>query len=125
MVIDISTTSYSHLNYKDEYLVKSNKLLTELNRINIKMNIKHNYIIMPMTVYNILEHNDNFSPVIYESGDGPVLVGTIGEFKCYLDIHLSPDRIIVSWDKQTARDVKINSILKGIDEKEKRVKIIS
>jgi hypothetical protein len=125
MVIDISTTSYSHLSYKDEYLVKSNKLLTELNRINIKMNIKHNYIIMPMTVYNILEYNDNFLPVIYESGDGPVLVGTIGEFKCYLDIYLSPDRIIVSWDKQTARDVKINSILKGIDEKEKRVKIIS
>ena len=125
MVIDISTTSYSHLSYKDEYLVKSNKLLTELNRINIKMNIKHNYIIMPMTVYNILEHNDNFLPVIYESGDGPVLVGTIGEFKCYLDIYLPPDRVIVSWDKETARDVKINSILKGIDEKEKRVKIIS
>ncbi len=125
MVIDISTTSYSHLSYKDEYFVKSNKLLTELNRINIKMNIKHNYIIMPMTVYNILEYNDNFSPVIYESGDGPVLVGTIGEFKCYLDIYLPPDRVIVSWDKETARDVKINSILKGIDEKEKRVKIIS
>jgi hypothetical protein len=125
MVIDISTTSYSHLSYKDEYLVKSNKLLTELNRINIKMNIKHNYIIIPMTVYNILEYNDNFSPVIYESGDGPVLVGTIGEFKCYLDIYLPPDRVIVSWDKETARDVKINSILKGIDEKEKRVKIIS
>ena len=123
MVIDISTTS--HLSYKDEYLVKSNKLLTELNRINIKMNIKHNYIIIPMTVYNILEYNDNFLPVIYESGEGPVLVGTIGEFNCYLDIHLPPDRIIVSWDKQTARDVKINSILKGIDEKEKRVKILS
>jgi hypothetical protein len=125
MVIDISTTSHSHLSYKDEYIVKSNKLLTELNRINIKMNIKHNYIIIPMAVYNILEHNDNFKSTIYESGDGPVLVGTIGEFKCYLDIHLPPDRVIVSWDKQTARDVKINSILKGIDEKEKRVKIIS
>jgi hypothetical protein len=127
MVIDISTTLYSNLNlsYKNEYLIKSNKLLTELNKMNIKMNIKHNYIIIPMSVYNILEHNDNFSPVIYKSGDGPVLVGTIGEFKCYLDIHLPPDEILVSWDKQTARDVKINSILKGIDEKEKRVKIIS
>lgn len=125
MVIDISTTSYSHTSYKDEYLTKSNKLLAELNRINIKMNIKHNYIIIPMPVYNILEHNDNFKPTIYESGDGPVLVGTIGEFECYLDIYLPPDRVIVSWDKETARDVKINSILKGIDEKEKRVKIIS
>ena len=49
----------------------------------------------------------------------------IGDIECYLDIYLPPDRIIVSWDKQTARDVKIDNILNGIDEKEKRVKIIS
>jgi hypothetical protein len=125
MVIDISTTSYSHLSYKDEYRVKGNKLLTELNRMNIKMSVKHNYIIIPMAVYNILEYNDNFLSVKYEPGDGPVLVGTIGEFKCYLDIYLPPNEILVSWDKQTSRDVKLESILNGIDEKEKRVKILS
>jgi len=125
MVIDISTTSYSHLSYRDEYRVKGNKLLTALNRMNIKMSVKHNYIIIPMTVYNILEINDNFSPIIYESGDGPVLVGTIGEFECYLDIYLPPNEIVVSWDKQTSRDVKLNSILDGYYEKEKRVKILS
>jgi len=125
MVIDISTTSYPNLSYRDEYRVKGNKLLTELNRINIKMSTKHNYIIIPMTVYNILEFNDNFLSVKYESGDGPVLVGTIGEFKCYLDIYLSPNEILVSWDKQTSRDVKLESILNGISEKEKRVKILS
>lgn len=125
MVIDISTTSYPNLSYRDEYRVKGNKLLTELNRINIKMSTKHNYIIIPMTVYNILEFNDNFLSVKYESGDGPVLVGTIGYFKCYLDIHLPPNEILVSWDKQTSRDVKLESILNGVSEKEKRVKIIS
>jgi hypothetical protein len=125
MIIDISTTSYPNLSYKDEYRVKGNKLLTELNRINIKMKIRHNYIIIPMTVYNILEFNDNFLSVKYESGDGPVLVGTIGEFECYLDIYLPPNEIIVSWDKQTSRDVKLESILNGISEKEKRVKILS
>jgi hypothetical protein len=125
MVIDISTTSYPHLSYKDEYKAKGNKLLTELNRMNIKMSVKHNYIIMPMTVYNILEFNDNFISIKYESGDGPVLVGIIGEFKCYLDIHLPANEIIVSWDKQTSRDVKLESILNGISEKEKRVKILS
>ncbi len=125
MEIDISTNSYSDLSYKDEYRVKGNKLLTELNRMNIKMSVKHNYIIIPMTVYNILEFNDNFSPVTYESNDGPVLVGTIGEFKCYLDIYLPPNEIVVSWDKQTSRDVKLESILNGISEKEKRVKILS
>jgi hypothetical protein len=125
MVIDISTSSYSHLSYKDEYRVKGNKLLTELNRINIKMSIKHNYIIIPMSVYNILEYNDNFSPITYKSNDGPVLIGSIGEFKCYLDIYLPPNEIIISWDKQTSRDVKLESILNGISEKEKRVKILS
>ena len=125
MVIDISTTSYPNLSYRDEYRVKGNKLLTELNRINIKMSTKHNYIIIPMTVYNILEFNDNFLSVKYESGDGPVLVGSIGEFKCYLDIYLPPNEILVSWDKQTSRDVKLESILNGISEKEKRVKILS
>jgi len=125
MVIDISTTSYPNLSYRDEYRVKGNKLLTELNRINIKMSVKHNYIIIPMTVYNILEFNDNFLSVKYESNDGPVLVGKIGEFECYLDIYLPPNEIIVSWDKQTSRDVKLESILNGISEKEKRVKIKS
>jgi hypothetical protein len=125
MIIDISTTSYPNLSYRDEYRVKGNKLLTELNRINIKMTIRHNYIIIPMTVYNILEFNDNFLSVKYESGDGPVLVGTIGEFECYLDIYLPPNEIVVSWDKQTSRDVKLESILNGISEKEKRVKILS
>ena len=126
MVIDISTTSYPHLSYRDEYKVKGNKLLTELNRINIKMSTKHNYIIIPMTVYNILEYNDSFMSVKYESNEnGPVLVGIVGEFKCYLDIHLPPNEILVSWDKQTSRDVKLESILNGIYEKEKRVKILS
>ncbi len=125
MVIDISTSSYTHLSYKDEYRVKGNKLLTELNRINIKMSIKHNYIIIPMSVYNILEYNDNFLPITYKSNDGPVLIGSIGEFKCYLDIYLPPNEIIISWDKQTSRDVKLESILNGISEKEKRVKILS
>ena len=126
MVIDISTYSYLSLSYRDECRVKGNKLLTELNRINFKMSTKHNYIIIPMTVYNILEHNDNFIGELYSpKDDGPVLVGYVGEFKCYLDIHQPPDQIIVSWDKQTARDVKIDNILNGINEKEKRVKIKS
>jgi hypothetical protein len=79
-----------------------------------------------MTVYNILEYNDSFMSVKYESNEnGPVLVGIVGEFKCYLDIHLPPNEILVSWDKQTSRDVKLESILNGISEKEKRVKILS
>jgi hypothetical protein len=112
-------------NYMDEYQLKSGKLFKEINSINSKMNKKYNYIIIPMSIYNIIECDDRFKPS--ESSEGLVLrkVGSIGDIECYLDIYLPPDRIIVSWDKQTSRDVKIDNILNGIDEKEKRVKIIS
>ena len=40
MVIDISTTSYPHLSYRDEYKVKGNKLLTELkSEVNAVINL--------------------------------------------------------------------------------------
>lgn len=128
MEIDLRN-NYSNLNlsYKDEYQVKGNKLLTELNRININMSIKHNYLIIPISVYNIIECVSSFIPFNSNNTNHSILtkVGSLGEFEIYLDIYLPPDQILVSWDKQTARDVKINSLLKGIDEKEKRVKIKS
>ena len=120
-------------NYMDEYQLKSSKLFKEINSINSKMNKKYNYIIIPMAIYNIIECDTRFKPTeivinLFTSiSDGLDLrkVGTIGDIECYLDIYLPPDQIIVSWDKQTARDVKIDNILNGMDEKEKRVKIIS
>lgn len=126
MEIDLTDIPVGHAeNYMDEYKLKSNKLFNEINFINSKMIKKYNYIIIPMPIYNIIECDDRFKPS--ETSDGLVLrrVGSIGDIECYLDIYLPPDRIIVSWDKQTARDVKIDNILNGIDEKEKRVKIIS
>ena len=112
-------------NYMDEYQLKSSKLFKEINSINSKMNKKYNYIIIPMPIYNIIECDTRFRPASISEGLDLRKVGTIGDIECYLDIYLPPDRIIISWDKQTARDVKIDNILNGIDEKEKRVKIKS
>lgn len=126
MEIDLTDipTGYAD-NYMDEYKLKSNKLFKDINFINSEMFKKYNYIIIPMSIYNIIECDDRFKPCLTSEGLVLRKVGSIGDIECYLDIYLPPDRIIVSWDKQTAREVKINSILNGIDEKEKRVKIKS
>ena len=110
-------------NYMDEYQLKSNKIYKNINSINSKMNKKYNYIIIPMSIYNIIECDIRFRPTSISEGVYLRKVGTIGDIEFYLDIYLPPDQIIVSWDKQTARDVKIDNILSGIDEKEKRVNI--
>lgn len=112
-------------NYRDEYKLKSNKLISYLNGININMKNKFNYIIIPVTVYNILECNDRFKPFFsINDNDDLKKVGTLGEFEVYLDIHLRPDEIILSWDKSISRDVKINNILYNINEKQKKIKVI-
>jgi hypothetical protein len=126
MIIDLSDIPVESVeNYISEYQLKSSKLFKNINSINSKMNKKYNYIIIPMSIYNIIECDIRFRPTSISEGVYLRKVGTIGDIECYLDIYLPPDQIIVSWDKQTARDVKIDNILNGIDEKEKRVKIIS
>jgi hypothetical protein len=114
-------------NYMNEYKVKSNKLLTELNRINIGMEKRYNYLIIPISIYNIIECSDYFTSnkdsVIND--DNLRLVGSIGEFQCYLDMCLPSNEIIVSWDKATSRNIKIESLLSDKKlEKEKKIKVM-
>jgi hypothetical protein len=127
MEIDLTDIPIGYTeNYVDEYKLKSSKLIKDINSINSKMVKKYNYMIIPIYIYNIIEFDDRFKPS--KINDIEVLrnVGSIGDVECYLDIYLPPDEIIMSWDKKTSRDVKLESILNGgIDEKEKRVKIIS
>ena len=126
MEIDLTDIPAGYVdNYMDEYQLKSSKLFKEINSINSKMNKKYNYIIIPMAIYNIIECDTRFKPTTISDELDLRKVGIIGDIECYLDIYLPPNQIIVSWDKQTARDVKIDNILNGINEKEKRVKIIS
>jgi hypothetical protein len=126
MEIDLTDIPAGYVdNYMDEYQLKSSKLFKEINSINSKMNKKYNYIIIPMAIYNIIECDTRFKPTSISDELDLRKVGIIGDIECYLDIYLPPNQIIVSWDKQTTRDVKIDNILNGINEKEKRVKIIS
>lgn len=128
MVIDLSVTHLDLLNYTYEYKIKSIRLLTALNRLNISMNKKYNFIIMPMSVYNIIECSEHFKSVRYDLDNHSNLkkIGFLGDFECYLDIYLEKNEIIVSWDKSTARDVKIDTLLSSSNpmEYEKRIDII-
>ncbi len=129
-MIDLSKIplGYSE-NYLDEYKLKSGRLITSINKINIERVLesktKYNYIIIPISVYNIIECSDLFRAYKYsETEDGLKRVGTVGDYEIYLDIYLPSNEIILSWDKQTSRDIKINSILFSKDDsKEKRIKI--
>ena len=125
MIIDLSDIPVESVeNYINEYQLKSSKIFKNINSINSKMNKKYNYIIIPMSIYNIIECDIRFRPTSTSEGVYLRKVGTIGDIEFYLDIYLPPDQIIVSWDKQTARDVKIDNILSGIDEKEKSVHLL-
>ncbi len=129
-MIDLSKIpiGYSE-NWMDEYKLKSGRLITSINKINIERimenKTKYNYIIVPISVYNIIECSDLFRSYKYsETEDGLKRVGTVGDYEIYLDIYLPSNEIILSWDKQTSRDIKINSILFSKDDsKEKRIKI--
>jgi hypothetical protein len=127
MVIDLSLDcNIPYDNYVNEYKMKTDTLLSYINKINDDMTIRYNHIIIPMTIYNIIECSDYFKSNKYDVLDNDLRkVGTIGEFECYLDIYLPPNEILISWDKSTSRDVKIESILSDKkSEKQKKIKVI-
>lgn len=104
--------------------VNSDKIYNHIFKINSKMKNKYNYIIMPISVFNVLEMDNRFSSRIDRKLEkGIRRVGDWCGFACYIDMYLS-DEILLSWDKQLYRENKIDAILNGIDEKEITIKII-
>lgn len=95
--------------------MKAGYIMKDINNLNNSCEIKYNYMIIPMHVYNILEHHPSFlSKKIKDSEpDGLWNVGSIFGYECYLDMYMSPDQISVFYDKQITRDLKIDSILDG------------
>lgn len=122
MEIDLTRKNFSDTSetYFSLCRKQCKKLLDELNTINSKMCKRYNYIIVPISVYNILVDSAGFSatpssiPVEYINSLEKV--GMIGGFEVYLDIHMPFDTILMDWDKQTSRDFKIDSILEGTDQ---------
>jgi hypothetical protein len=76
-----------------------------------------NFMIVPIRVYNLIETDITFT----RSEDSnleigfPYKIGYIRGFEVYVDIHLPPDKIIISWNKQEMRNNKIDSILDNVE----------
>ena len=95
--------------------MKAGYIMKDINKINDSCEIKYNYMIIPMSVYNILEHHPAFlNKKIKESeSDGLWNIGTILGYECYLDMLMPTDQISIYYNKQIARDLKLDSILEG------------
>ena len=92
--------------------MKAGYIMKDINKLNESCEIKYNYMIIPMSVYIILEHLPAFlSRKIESELDGLWNVGTIFGYECYLDMLMPTDQISVYYNKQIARDLKIDSIL--------------
>lgn len=98
-----------------EMNLKSSYLLREMNRISITMGENFNYIIIPISIYNMIENHELFvSRVTNPADEGLYHVGTWLEFEVYVDMLMQPNNILMRYDKQTRRDIRINKLLNDI-----------
>ena len=92
--------------------LKSNKLIKEI--VMQRNKTGQNFMIVPMSIYNILEANDSFKFARLESLMSEELLrhmGTINGIEIYLDLFSPSDTIILRYDKSIMRDNKIDAIL--------------
>ena len=92
---------------------KSNKLVYGIMKIDKEMLIPRNYMIVSMGIFNILEHHYSFKRPVnpLKKIESLTLVGTILGMDCYVDLYTSSDEVLLYYNKQIARDLKLKSIL--------------
>ena len=92
--------------------LKSNKLIKEI--VMQRNKTGQNFMIVPMSIYNILEANDSFKFARLESlmsEDNLRHMGSINGIEVYLDLFSPSDTITLRYDKSIMRDNKIDVIL--------------
>jgi hypothetical protein len=123
MIIDLSkdvNLSYAETSFELAQL-KSNRLV---KKITIQRNkTGQNFMIVPMSIYNILETNNYFrfnslsnsNSIRNINGICEDLrhMGSINGIEVYLDLLSPSDTIILKYDKSIMRDNKIGAILNG------------
>lgn len=116
MTIDLNNWSLGQAESLHEvYQLKSNKLLAEILSGNKE---GYNFMIVSMSIYNILEANRSFEyaqidPMI--SVDHLRHMGRCGTIEVYLDLSMRPDSMKLTWNKKLIRDKKIYSVISGIE----------
>lgn len=99
--------------------LKSGVLVKDIKKMN-KDEPKRHYMIVSMNILNILETHDNFEHTHFGKLEMEciTLVGRIADLDCYVDLHMKDNMILLHWDKQTMRDMKISKILGESSNKE-------
>jgi hypothetical protein len=122
MIIDLNKDS-NFLNYAETSFelaqIKSNRLIKEITMQRNKTG--QNFMIVPMSIYNILEANRSFKFATLDSlmNEDPLRhMGSINDIEVYLDLFSPSDTIILKYDKSIMRDNKIDAILNGEELKE-------
>jgi hypothetical protein len=86
--------------------------------------IRYNYLIVPISILNIIDQDDRFIYSLFGEVQGITKVGNFMWYEVYLDILMPPDQILIYCDKSVIRDNKIDFILNDTEIlKEKRVSI--
>ena len=121
MIIDLNkdvNLSYAETSFELSQL-KSNKLIREI--VMQRNKTGQNFMIVPMSIYNILESNKSFqfSSITSLMVEDPLRhMGSINGIEIYLDLFSPSDTIILKYDKSIMRDNKIDAILNGEELKE-------
>lgn len=114
MVIDLNkdnNLSYAETSFELAQL-KSNRLIKEI--IAQRNKGGQNFMIVPMSIYNILETNKSFkfTPLDSLMNEDPLRhMGSINGIEVYLDLFSPSDTIILKYDKSIMRDNKIDALL--------------
>jgi hypothetical protein len=114
MIIDLSkgdTLSWAETSFELAQL-KSNRLIKEI--VMQRNKTGQNFMIVPMSIYNILEANSSFKFAKLDSlmnEDTLRHMGSINGIEIYLDLFSPSDTIILKYDKSVMRDNKIDAIL--------------
>lgn len=120
MIIDLNDYNLNFAETSFEIAqIKSNKLIKEIVRH--RNETGRNFMIVPMSIYNILEVNKSFqfAPLDSLMNEDPLrYMGSINDIEVYLDLFSPSDTIILKYDKSIMRDNKIDAILNDGELKE-------
>lgn len=86
--------------------------------------IRYNYLIVPISILNILDQDSRFQYSPFGEVYGLTKVGNFMWYEVYLDVLIPPNEILIYCDKSIMRDNKIDFLLDDTELlKEKRVSI--
>lgn len=87
--------------------------------------IRYNYLIVPMSILNVLDQDSRFQYSPFGEVYGITKVGNFMWYEVYLDILMPPNEILIYCDKSIMRNNKIDFLLEDVELlREKRIQIV-